>query len=707
MAAKRAVATAQTKKEDLQRSIEDWKLMDNTSLRLKCNIYNLTVSGKKIELATRLFEYFNEVSDGESSEGSEGTASPKSRNREDSDHERDHEDSPYEREDGEVTPSESPDYILDDELEMQNLLAPTGEFDLEDDHVSVRKTSNVLPLPRRQNQQQQPIKVNQNGGPRPLDQSDGTPSASWPIPALGAKTQQQAALEIMQHEIKAVRSEVINVKNKNKQLEASLLEAQLQKQRSNRSPSPAQRRLSAPQRKQHSPSPAHRRSSAKRHRRSPSPKKNNSSKRPSSVPSGRKTPKIQPNSHNQNKRSTHPTPSKSSKNDRNHSPPHKQRKSNKSGPTDDENNANDNHSKDDLLYQKQMRLALELSQQQSQTQPTANTTSRPRTSANSITTHQPTTGMSSLDISDPWASFRNPFTPPALSETQFKKIEERKFVDFTDLLPENQASDITITNDRHTIDIDEHTGLLRHKDKKTKAKATSFHRWSTAWCIFAQAHLHFHPEDYFELFKYHSIMVQNVNRYKFEACYQYDRDFRLRIQHERNLPYEHRTVHWSRESDELRNLHLVNNPVPICENCNTPGHTVKLCRKNMNNYNNNNNNYNSNYNSNYNNKNNNQNQQMNTPQNLQRFNQQSPFRGPQNFQQFNQQSSFRGPQNNSSRPKSTPPNQKYCFRFAQGAPCSKPPCMFLHMCERCGDLQHGSLFCDKQTSTNFIPTSHH
>ena len=165
MAAKRAVATAQTKKEDLQRSIEDWKLMDNTSLRLKCNIYNLTVSGKKIELATRLFEYFNEVSDGESSEGSEGTASPKSRNREDSDHERDHEDSPYEREDGEVTPSESPDYILDDELEMQNLLAPTGEFDLEDDHVSVRKTSNVLPLLRRQNQQQQPIKVNQNGGP--------------------------------------------------------------------------------------------------------------------------------------------------------------------------------------------------------------------------------------------------------------------------------------------------------------------------------------------------------------------------------------------------------------------------------------------------------------------------------------------------------------------------------------------------------------
>ena len=121
--------------------------------------------------------------------------------------------------------------------------------------------------------------------------------------------------------------------------------------------------------------------------------------------------------------------------------------------------------------------------------------------------------------SDPWASYHNPFSPPSISETQLNKIKEGRFVDFFDLLPENQAAGISSQNDRPIIEIGEGSVLTykEHGNSK-KLKINSFHRWSTAWCLFAQAHLHFYPGDYFNLFTYHSLMVQHVNQYKFEAC---------------------------------------------------------------------------------------------------------------------------------------------------------------------------------------------
>ena len=82
---------------------------------------------------------------------------------------------------------------------------------------------------------------------------------------------------------------------------------------------------------------------------------------------------------------------------------------------------------------------------------------------------------------NPWDDFRNPFVPPSLTDTLLKKIEERKFVDFTDLLPDNQAHDIQLNSEGAAIHIDESTGILRHKDHKTrKLKVNTFHRWSTA-----------------------------------------------------------------------------------------------------------------------------------------------------------------------------------------------------------------------------------
>ena len=46
------------RQEDAQRSLEDWKLLDAASLRLKCNFYNVTATGRKDTLATRLQEHF-------------------------------------------------------------------------------------------------------------------------------------------------------------------------------------------------------------------------------------------------------------------------------------------------------------------------------------------------------------------------------------------------------------------------------------------------------------------------------------------------------------------------------------------------------------------------------------------------------------------------------------------------------------------------
>ena len=265
-------------------------------------------------------------------------------------------------------------------------------------------------------------------------------------------------------------------------------------------------------------------------------------------------------------------------------------------------------------------------------------------------------------------------SPPAISETQFKKIEDGKFVDFTDLLPENQALDININSDEPCIDIDKQ-GSLRFKDNKNKkARVNSFHRWSTAWCVFAQAHLHFFPADYFELFMYHSNMVQFVNAYKYQACFEYDRDFRLRMQHERKAVKK--TVWWSRESEELRNKHLLNNPLPHCKHCKSPGHRDDQCRQKPHN------NSNETAHHSHGNQNNNSYQQGRPPNN-------NNFRPHQN--------------NNTSQSRSMPPSKKYCFRFSDGTPCSKPHCMFLHACERCGDNRHGAHACPQFTSTNFIP----
>ena len=61
MAEKRAAATALVREEDLHRSISQWKRLDMTTLRLKCDTYHLVATGKKDELVARLYQKMDEI----------------------------------------------------------------------------------------------------------------------------------------------------------------------------------------------------------------------------------------------------------------------------------------------------------------------------------------------------------------------------------------------------------------------------------------------------------------------------------------------------------------------------------------------------------------------------------------------------------------------------------------------------------------------
>ena len=364
-------------------------------------------------------------------------------------------------------------------------------------------------------------------------------------------------------------------------------------------------------------------------------------------------------------------------------------------------NSNDD---DEQLFQQQLSSALKESRQLLQSNKTVpdHVNPTPGSSANNnqvqqqVPAQQPsTTGMNTYANS--WDAFQNPFVPPSINETHLKKIEDGKFIDFIDLLPDNQASDAEMTSDRPAMDIDRSTGIVRYKENKNrKLKVNTFQRWSTAWCTFFQAHLHYHPQDYYNLSAYHALFVQHINQYKYEACFKYDRDFRITIANQRNMDPTRQTCHWTVVNELLRIRHLNNNPLIPCTFCLNPGHDVKSCRA----------------------KNAEEadktlnitavlqqatQQQTTSTQNFRQQQQNSGYN--QNFRSNNNNnnSNFRNSNQNNGRPNNIPPSQKHCNRFSENRYCDKSRCQFLHACQSCGSTQHGRDACKNHTSTNFIP----
>ena len=70
-------------------------------------------------------------------------------------------------------------------------------------------------------------------------------------------------------------------------------------------------------------------------------------------------------------------------------------------------------------------------------------------------------------------------------------------MDFQDIHPDNQVASVSNSSLTQTIQIDQQSGLLSHKKEAVKKVIiNSYRRWSSCWMTFAQAHLHFHPQDY-------------------------------------------------------------------------------------------------------------------------------------------------------------------------------------------------------------------
>ena len=302
--------------------------------------------------------------------------------------------------------------------------------------------------------------------------------------------------------------------------------------------------------------------------------------------------------------------------------------------------------------------------------------------------------------SDPWACFRNPFLPPAMKETHLKKIEERNFVDFPDIHPDNQVADGSNSSSTPAIHVDQQSGLLSQKEFTIKkVKVNSFHRWSACWMLFAQAHLHYHPEDYFRLFTYHAIMVDNFNTYRYDACVKYDRDFRLLAANQRKLAPERQSVSWTELNPTLKVKVLNGNELIKCDYCKGTGHHVSACRQKL------------------------EDEAKNLPRQIaaaitevfprQQPTQQQQINPPpqQSYNTFRGQHSSIATTNHQSQgqpqpPVKIPPHQKPCRRFNSNTPCAKPPCQFLHACSQCGLNNHNVTTCYRNTSTNFIPIKH-
>ena len=213
----------------------------------------------------------------------------------------------------------------------------------------------------------------------------------------------------------------------------------------------------------------------------------------------------------------------------------------------------------------------------------------------------------------------------------------------------------------------------------------------TAWNTYMQAYLHFRPDMFYKLFAYQKVVCRLAAKYKFDACYAYDRDMRMSLAAELSVAPSQRSVKWEVAGQEYINIHLQDQLLPLpstqsCFNCHMEGHFAGACpqKKLKNNIFSTSN--------------------TNTPTYL--YNNARASADPQT--QFN--SSFSQPipttdmsiqgQNNFGK---RPEKQVPCQRFNKSGFCAKPPCTFAHVCNKCGRNNHPGIRCFSKTSSTFLP----
>ena len=299
------------------------------------------------------------------------------------------------------------------------------------------------------------------------------------------------------------------------------------------------------------------------------------------------------------------------------------------------------------------------------------------------------------------SNFNNPFLPPSIKLSLLRKIHRRDFVEFEELLPDNQVVNAG-TRHESCISIDRASQTLKFdKDKIKKQKVDSLAKWLMAWTIYMQAYLHYHPDEFFHLYTYMRNFVTLASRYRFEACLNYDRNFRLSMANQQTLSADLRSVSWLHVSEEYRTLYLSDNPIPSCFHCKARGHLSGSCPDKKGD-NSGSNTASSSFTA------SSSTRPSGFSTSFRRGRPQQPLPVMQSFQQNGTYQQHNVPRFHVQQPPQfrppTPAQFKVCFRYNGGLPCSKPPCQFQHVCSLCfSDPQHPATQCTTQSSSAFRP----
>ena len=293
---------------------------------------------------------------------------------------------------------------------------------------------------------------------------------------------------------------------------------------------------------------------------------------------------------------------------------------------------------------------------------------------------------------------RSPYPLPALDKKMADAIEKGEYVDFDKLIrrklgdksKEERRKGVQCHLKTGAVDGEETTLLL----KKAKVETVgSFGEWMSVWNLFMQARLHFHPEEAYELFRYQTHITSFAAKHKWGAVYAYDIDFRHHVSLERNVPKAERQWRWEEKSAELMNEDLHNSflaPKAVeCYSCGQEGHMSPSC-----------------------------------PQKPKRFRKGTTGYGQQQQQQVQHQQTIQLPGlaprmlptsvptfPAPHRPQQQQPAQQtripqqYCNTWNATGDCPRGfRCRFKHECSKCGQKpDHGGIFCDRVSSSNFLP----
>ena len=270
----------------------------------------------------------------------------------------------------------------------------------------------------------------------------------------------------------------------------------------------------------------------------------------------------------------------------------------------------------------------------------------------------------------PVLSLSSPFpgaaTLPPLPQSLLLNIRRGEFINFDQLLP--SVSPLAI--DEYSIEVHSNSvnasgpsvSLVPKRQHQPKAK--DFHSWLTAWNIYLQAMIVYHPHLVSQLIHYQATITRFVTQYSFTAVLTYDRLFRYSIANKQ-------LARWDVVDDNLFNLYLRGAPPATttargsCYTCHGVGHFSSTCPQ----------------------------RGSTSIASATTTSGQPPFRAPQP-----PPPPFHGTQHqhrHSTTAAATPWEQRVCFFYNKRGRCDKQTCQFMHRCQLCTG-PHAAVACPRK-----------